>query len=126
MNLDYLVKINGIALPGVKSCSPYREDEDSDKTGRNAAGGLVRYRIARIPKVEIVIRQTTQAEMQQVLRLLAPAAFIVEWFDPETGAYRTGKFYAGDHKPEFYSTAPIRYKEMSFNLIAFDGDNGYV
>lgn len=126
MNLDYLVKINGVKLPGVKSCSPYREDEDSDKTGRSAAGKLVRYRVARIPKVEIIIRQTSQEEMQQVLRLLAPAAFTVEWFDPETGSYRNGEFYAGDHKPEFYSTNPVRYKEMSFNLIAFDGDIGYV
>lgn len=126
MKLSYLIKINGIILPGVKSCISYREDEDSDKTKRNALGELTRYRITRIPKIEVSVRSTTQEEMQQLLKLLAPAAFNVEWFDPETGSYRSGTFYAGEHKPEFYSIDPVKYKEMSFNLIAFKGDAGNV
>lgn len=121
MNLNYLVKINGVIIPKVKSCGPGIEDMDSNKTKRNANGGLIRYRVARIPSLELEVGYLTQSEMQQVLRLLANDSFIVEWFDPELGGYRTGKFYAGKHKPYFYSASPIKYKPMKFTLNAYVG-----
>lgn len=126
MNIDYLLKIDGYVVPNVTKCKAYRNDTDDAATGRSASEGLIRYRVARIPKIEVEIGISYQEEMQKTLKKLAPASFTVEWFDPETGTYRNGTFYAGPHFPEFISKKPLVYAPMAFNLIAYEGDEGNV
>lgn len=126
MNIDYLLKIDGYIVPNVTKCKAYRNDTDSDASGRNANAGFIRYRVARIPKIEVEIGNSFQEEMQKILEKLSPASFNVEWFDPETGTYRSGAYYAGPHIPEFISKKPLAYAPMAFNLIAYEGDEGNV
>jgi len=121
MDIEYVLKIDGYIVPNVVSCSPAKSDLDSDKTKRNAAGGLVRYRIARIPDLEVGIGVTTQEELQQLLIKTSAARCTVEWFDPELGDYLTGDFYAAGIKPVIRSLKPLVYDPFSFTLTAYKG-----
>lgn len=126
MEIKYVLKIDDYIVPNVTKCKAYRNDTDSDATGRNALAEMIRYRVGRIPKIEIEVGNLFQEDMQRLLEKLSLVEFNVEWFDPETGGYKKGKYYAGPHEPEINTIKPLSYKPMSFNVIGYKGDNGYV
>jgi len=116
-----LITINEVPIKGLTKFEPYINDLDSDKTGRNALGNMIRDLVARIPKIECTTKPLNGSEMKQLLQLLKLTSFTVKWYDPEIADYRTGEFYCGEHSPSLLITNPLIYKPMDFNLIAYSG-----
>lgn len=121
MTITYLLKINNVIVPKVKSCTPATYDLDSKKSARSARGILTRDRINYVPNLEVEVGILTQEQMQPLLQSLRGVSVSVEWFDPESGTYKTGDFYANNRNPEVLSLDPVRYYPMKFTLIAFRG-----
>ena len=112
-----MIKINGTLLPTPSGYSV--NIMDISKAERNAAGTMVIDRIATKRKIELVWKYVDKAGLSNVLKLVAPVFFTVEYIDPEDNALKTGTFYCGDRNVGAldYRSGNIRWKDIKFNLI---------
>lgn len=112
-----MIKINGTTLPSVVSFQV--GIQDISKADRNANGTMIIERIATKRKLELAFEYLTKSQYQQVLNLVAPVFFNVEYPDPQTGNMRTGTFYCGDRTISGldYYRGEMRWKGCKFNLI---------
>jgi len=115
-----IIKIDGTTLKNFKHPEPLLNDGDKDSR-RNARYGLIRNRIARVPQINLVFAPQSKADMEDLLALLSPASFEVEYYSPHTKQTETGIFYAGPHTPKVLKKSPEWYDEMEVSLIAYDG-----
>ena len=112
-----MIKINGILLP---IPSDYIVSiMDISKAERNAAGTMVIERIATKRKIELAWKYLDRTELSNVLKLVSPVFFTVDYIDPEDNAWKTGTFYCGDRTIGAldYRNGNIRWKDIKFNLI---------
>lgn len=112
-----MIKINGVALP---TPSDYIVSiMDISKASRNAAGTMVIERIATKRKIELSWKYLSKTEISNVLKMVSPVFFNVEYIDPEDSAWKTGTFYCGDRSVGAldYRNGNIRWKDIKFNLI---------
>lgn len=119
-----MLTISGIVMDNyLQEYSVIISDLDSELSGRNAKGEMLRDRIRVARKISVSFRPMKVNEMSTVLSAVKNMFFEVTYLDPESGNTKTGTFYVGDR------TAPImRYlmyegqmqwlwDVMSFNLV---------
>lgn len=112
-----MITIDGITIP---TPTEYRVGiQDISKAERNARGAMIIERIATKRKLELSWAHLAQAELQQLLQLVAPVFFAVNYPDPQTGAVQTGTFYCGDRSTGAldYRNGKMRWKDIKFNLV---------
>lgn len=112
-----MIKVNGVELP---TPSDYTVGiQDISKAERNARGTMIIERIATKRKLELAWKYLTKDQLQQVLNAVSPVFFTVEYPDPQTGARRSGSFYAGDRTVGAmdYIDGNIRWKDIKFNVV---------
>lgn len=112
-----MIKINGIQIP---TPSTYTIGiMDLSKAGRVASGLLMIERIATKRKIELSWSYLEKKELSDLLTLVSPTFFDVEYIDPQSDTIKTGSFYCGDRTVESldYRNGQIRYKNIRFNLI---------
>lgn len=112
-----MIKINGVALP---TPSDYIVSiMDISKAERNAAGTMVIDRIATKRKIELAWKYLEKTELSNVLNLVSPVFFTVEYLDPQDNGWKTGTFYCGDRTIGAldYRGGNIRWKDIKFSLI---------
>ena len=92
---------------------------DLTKAERNARGTLILERIATKRKIELSWNYLDKDKLSQLLNLVSPVFFQVEYIDPQDNRRKTGTFYAGDRKVGAldYRNGVIRYKDIKFNII---------
>jgi hypothetical protein len=93
--------------------------QDLSKAERNANGTLVIERIATKRKLELGWSYLSQSDLAALFAAVSPVTFTVVYPDPQTGAARSGTFYAGDRLAGMidYQNGVPRYKDMKFNLV---------
>jgi len=112
-----MLKINGVRVP---TPSSYQIGiYDLSKAERVASGLLKIERIATKRKIELTWFYLTKEQLSNLLNLVSPVSFDVEYIDPQTNTLKTGNFYCGDRLVEAfdYNNGRIRYKNIRFNLI---------
>lgn len=112
-----MIKINGVEIPTPSSFSA--GVQDLSKAERNANGTMIIERVATKRKLEFSWKFLTQVQLAALLTLVSPIFFTVEYPDPQTGALRTGTFYAGDRKAgalDFKGTV-VRWVDAGFSVI---------
>jgi len=112
-----MIKINGVAMPAPSEYSV--SIMDISKAERNAAGTMIIERIATKRKIELNWKYLTREQLNQVLTLVSPVSFTVEYLDPQDNAWRSGSFYCGDRTAAAmdYRDGNVRWKDIKFNLI---------
>jgi hypothetical protein len=113
-----MIKINGIQVP--KTPSKYSTGiMDLSRARRDGTGAIVINRIATKRKIELTWKHLTGEELSNLLTLVSPVFFTVEYIDPQTNSVKTGTFYCGDRTVGAftYKNGIIRWKDIRFNLI---------
>jgi len=112
-----MIKINGVTLP---TPSDYEVGiQDISKAERNARGTMIIERIATKRKIEVSWNFLSQEELSNLLKLVSPVFFSVEYIDPQEGKRKIGTFYAGDRVPKAmdYRNGKVRWRDIKFSLI---------
>lgn len=112
-----MIKIDGLELP---TPSEYRVSiQDLSKAERNARGTMIIERIATKRKLELAWKYLNKEQLSQLLNLVAPVFFTVEYIDPQENKKKSGIFYCGDRSVGAldYRNGNIRWKDIKFNLI---------
>ncbi len=112
-----MIKINGVQIP---TPSDYQVMiADLSIAERVASGYLQIERIATKRKIELIWFYLTNEQLSNLLTLVAPVSFQVEYTDPQTNELRTGEFYCGDRNVRGfkYHNGRIWYRDIKFNLI---------
>ena len=112
-----MIKINGVEIP---TPSDYTVGiMDISRAERNARGTLIMERIATKRKIEMRWNYLDKDRLSQLLNLVSPVFFQVNYINPQTNIWEEGKFYVGDRKVGAldYRNGVIRYKDIKFNII---------
>lgn len=112
-----MLKINGVDIP---TPSDFKVGiMDISKAERNARGTMIIERVATKRKLEIGYNFMKKETLSQLLNIISPVFFEVEYIDPQTNQHRTGTFYVGDRAVSAldYINGNIRYKDVEFNLV---------
>jgi len=112
-----MIKIDGVQIPDP---SDYQVGiYDLSRAERNAAGTIVIDRIATKRKLELMWRYLSNEELSNLLKLVSPVFFEVEYVDPQDNGRRVGVFYCGDRTVGAfrYKNGKIIWKDIKFNLI---------
>lgn len=94
-----MITIGGVALPNpiVGGYKVYNRDIDSENTTRTETARLQRDRIRTKMYAIDVTWNVKGADYQKVINALAPAKIVVNFYNPNDGAYYTQTdMYAGD------------------------------
>lgn len=113
------LRINGVSVKTPKSLKVLVQDVDGQST-RNAAGRMVRDRIAVKRKLECEWGPLSQSEIATLYNAMSGAFFNVMYTDPQNG--QTSKvFYAGDRSSPIYSFNPkfqqMMWQGLSVNFV---------
>lgn len=134
----YLIKVGGslgtelpmkyIKIEGYNITSNQRMETEAK---RDLTGSLHRSTVAHTAtKVEFTTPNITNDDVDAMMTLFRNAwsntterKLTLEYYDPETNAYKTGDFYMPDIKYEMYSVDTvnniIRYKEIRVAFIEY-------
>lgn len=115
---ETILWINGEPVKTPKDIKLSINDIDSDSTGRNANGDLMRDRVATKRKLEIEWGPLRQSEISKILNQTSGVFFNVRYFDAKEGLI-TRTFYAGDRSSPAYTfqNGAIWWSGLSMNLI---------
>ena len=115
-----LLKINGRSVAGLKNYKITRAKLYSD-AGRNLNGGLSATFIGVFPKLELEIGGVlTKERIAELCGLLDQGFFNVEYYDPKSGATKSGAYYASDYSVELLERQRGLYKPFTVNLIPIE------
>lgn len=112
-----MIRIDGSEIP---TPSGYQVSVmDISKTERNARGQMIIERVAIKRKLDLSWAYLVGGELQQLLCLVGPVFFTVEYPDPEGGAARTGTFYVDDRSVAAmdYLDGQTRWKDVGLSLV---------
>lgn len=112
-----MIKIDGVELP---TPSDYLVGiQDISKAERNARGTMIIERIATKRKIELCWKYLSKEQLSQVLGLVSPVFFTVEYIDPQENRKKSGTFYCGDRSVGAldYIKGNIRWKDIKFNIV---------
>lgn len=109
-------------LPYPQEYTPEIYDVDAATTGRNAAGTMIRDRVARKHKFNYKFPPLSQADATEILAAVQDASFTLTTASPETGAKTNYTVYVGDRSLPVYwmpnhDNASWLYSSLSLNLI---------
>lgn len=116
-----MIKVNGVRLPDPSVYNLPLSDLDSENSGRNENGVLIRDRLrSEVFKIELEWWAIDNSKVQQILSAVKPAKITVEFID-HIGT-KTKTMYAGDKNVEMVRYMADRNKmawNISFNLIEY-------
>ena len=119
-----VTKRNGttVNLPYPQTYEPAIYDVDASTTGRNAAGTMIRDRVAIKHKFNCVWAGLTQAELTTILNAVTDASFTLSAVDLRTGARTSYTVYVGDRSAPVYwypstNSTSWMYASLSMNFI---------
>ena len=113
---------NIIVLPYPQEYTPEIYDVDASTTGRNAAGTMIRDRVAVKHKFNYRFPPLSQADATEILNAVRDSSFTLTTASPETGAKTNYRVYVGDRSLPVYwmpthNNASWLYSSLSLNLI---------
>lgn len=111
-----------ITLPYPQEYTPDIYDVDAATTGRNAAGTMIRDRVARKHKFNCKWAALTHDDLTLLLQATQDSAFWLTAPDIFTGTRKTFKVYVGDRSAPVYwypsyNTDTWMYASLSMNFI---------
>ncbi len=119
-----VTKNNGtvVTLPYPQEYTPAIYDVDASTTGRNAAGTMIRDRVAVKRKFSCKWAALSQADLQTILGACTDSSFRLTAVDPLTGTRQTYRVYVGDRTMPVYwypssDTKSWMYTDLSMNFI---------
>lgn len=118
MAIGEILKINNVKPPQLMVYKYLPEDIFS-KAGRNAKGIMRATRVRTAIKLELQFTYTTEDQMQTIANLLAPASFIVQYWNPRTKSVSTGTFYCGTPSFGVWRKEKNMYEPFNINLIEY-------
>lgn len=112
-----MIKINGVDIATPKSYEATVTDLDGE-TNRNAAGELIRDRIAVKRKLNLEWGPLTQAEIAPILNAVSGVFFTVTFPDPQLGII-TKTMYVGDRTAPAYQyiNGEVKWQGLKMNFI---------
>lgn len=111
--------IGGTTVNPPKSFSVGLQTIDSDTSGRNASGNMVRDIITEKVKLECEWGPLSDSETSFILKKVKSAFFAVTYPDPEVGGMVTKTFYVGDRSTPSYSWND-KFKEMKWEGLSMN------
>lgn len=118
-----LIEINGVRLPTPSKFSVNIDDLDSQNSGRNVYGYMLRDRIrAAVYKVSIEWEAVTANQYRLIIDTMRNPKCTVKFFDPNTGDYVTKEFYVGTREGSLvrlggrFDDTYNSYWSLKFNL----------
>ena len=119
-----VTKRNGtvVDLPYPQEYTPSIQDVDASTTGRNAAGMMIRDRVAVKRKFSCKWAALSQADLTTILSACTDPSFTLTAVDPMTGTRQNYTVYVGDRSTPVYwypttNTASWMYTSLSMNFI---------
>ena len=110
--------INGVAVKDPATLQYSIQDIDSDSSGRNANGEMIRDRVATKVKVSCSWSALTNEEIRLLLNAMSSEFFRLEYPDALMGGMGSGTFYVGDRTAPLYTWNEKENKYMWSNLEA--------
>lgn len=115
------LQINGVSVKAPKEFNYGLQTIDSDSSGRNAKGNMVRDVITEKVKLECTWGPLSMAEIASILSRVDASFFSVTYPDAKTGGMTTKTFYVGDRSAPSYSWndafKAIEWSGLSMNFI---------
>lgn len=119
-----VTRANGsvITLPYPQEYTPDIYDVDAATTGRNAAGTMIRDRVARKHKWSCKWAALTHTQLTTLLQATQDSAFTLTAVDIFTGTRQSFRVYVGDRSAPVYwypsnNTNSWMYASLSMNFI---------
>lgn len=112
-----MIKINDVKIPNP---STYQIGiYDISKASRVASGDIRIERVATKRKINLSWMYLPEKELSDLLNLVSPVFFTVEYTNPETDLIETGTFYCGDRTVDTlrYYKGRMVYGNIKLNLI---------
>ena len=112
-----MIKINGVAIATPKIYEATVSDLDGE-SNRNAAGQLIRDRIAVKRKLNLEWGPLSQSEIAPILNAISGVFFTVTFPDPQLGII-TKTMYVGDRTAPAYQyiNEEVKWSGLKLNLI---------
>ncbi|WP_211135149.1 DUF6711 family protein [Clostridium paraputrificum] len=112
-----MIKINGVAIATPKIYEATVSDLDGE-SNRNAAGQLIRDRIAVKRKLNLEWGPLSQSEIALILNAVSGVFFTVTFPDPQLGII-TKTMYVGDRTAPAYQyiNKEVKWSGLKLNLI---------
>lgn len=112
-----MIKINGVAIDTPKIYEATVSDLDGE-SNRNAAGQLIRDRIAVKRKLNLEWGPLSQSEIAPILNAVSGVFFTVTFPDPQLGII-TKTMYVGDRTAPAYQyiDEEVKWSGLKLNLI---------
>ncbi|MDB2091376.1 MULTISPECIES: DUF6711 family protein [Bacillota] len=112
-----MIKINGVAIATPKIYEATVSDLDGE-SNRNAAGQLIRDRIAVKRKLNLEWGPLSQSEIAPILNAVSGVFFTVTFPDPQLGII-TKTMYVGDRTAPAYQyiNEEVKWSGLKLNLI---------
>lgn len=125
VNTDFVVtKGNGttVTLPYPQEYTFDVYDVDAATTGRNAAGTMMRDRVAIKHKFNCKWAALSQSDLQTILSACSESSFLLTLPNPQTGTRSSFRVYVGDRSAPIYwypstNTTSWMYRSLSMNFI---------
>lgn len=111
------LRINGVIVKTPQEFSVGIQTIDSDTSGRNASGRMVRDIIAEKTKLECKWGPLSDSESSILLNAMNGSFFNVSYPDPKNGGQTTKSFYVGDRTAPSYSWHD-NFKEMKWQGLS--------
>jgi hypothetical protein len=115
-----ILQIGGSSVPDPSEFTWTLTDLSSDNSGRNAAGSMMKDRIAQKVKLACKWPFLTQAQAASLLQAVNATIFFTATYpDPMAGVTATNTFYVGDRTtPLFsYQGGAAGWENIAFDLI---------
>ena len=111
-----------VTLPYPQEYTPDIYDVDASTTGRNAAGTMIRDRVARKHKFNCKWAALTHEQLTLLLQATQDSSFNLTAVDIFTGTRKTFRVYVGDRSAPVYwyptsDTSSWLYATLSMNFI---------
>ena len=112
-----MIKINGVVIATPKIYEATVSDLDGE-SNRNAAGQLIRDRIAVKRKLNLEWGPLSQSEIAPILNAVSGVFFTVTFPDPQLGVI-TKTMYVGDRTAPAYQyiNEEVKWSGLKLNLI---------
>ncbi|SFG05412.1 DUF6711 family protein [Clostridium cadaveris] len=112
-----MIKINGVAIATPKVYEVTVQDLDGE-TNRNAAGTLIRDRIAVKRKINLEWQPLSQSEISALLNAVSGEFFTITFPDPQLGTI-TKTMYVGDRTAPAYQfkNGEVKWSGLKMNFI---------
>lgn len=121
-----ILKINGTTIKAPSTIKVTLQDIDSDDTGRNQKGTMIRDRVVggadAKRKVECTWKGLSSSEVSTLLRAMGGVSFQLTYPDPYTGGNRVMKAYVGDRSVPIYVMRPngsYVWESLSANFVEY-------